>query len=41
MTLDRVGSDYNIKKSKGCEAVGSRTVNNPDPTWMDMIGYRI
>ena len=21
--------------------VGSRTVNNSDPTWMDMIGYRI
>jgi hypothetical protein len=39
--LDRIGSDYNVKKSKGCEAVGSRTFNKSDPTWMDMIGYRI
>lgn len=22
-------------------SVGSRTVNNSDPTWMDMTGYRI
>jgi hypothetical protein len=41
MTLDRIGSDYNVKKSKGCEAVGSRTVNNSDPIQRDMTEYSV
>jgi hypothetical protein len=41
MILDSVDSIYYLTSHKGYEAIESRTVKNSDPTWTDMIGYRI